>query len=213
MFRDEKGQSAQAARNSSNERALWTVSIPLMGRASSHMALSESASPSGPSATTGPRGVTTTRSITSGAPLTRITSSRTSQGTKPSPWRTLRPSSPNSSMNRSVVSTRPAVTPQAATSLCPAGMAGPPMKVAPDAAQPGVRTWARYQGGGRVGRRWGSLDRMGLPVDVLDGARAQLLEPPAYPVASRRAARSSESRSAATPWAAPGGDDTGWSTG
>ena len=54
---------------------------------------------------------------------------------------------------------------------------------------------------------------MGLLVAVFVGARAQLLEPPAYPVAFRSDARSSDSRSATTPWAAPGGVDTGWSAG
>ena len=153
MFRDDRGQSAQAARNSSKERDLCIVSIPLTGGVSSQIALSDRASLSGPSATIGPLGVMTTRSITSSAPLTRMTSSRTPHGTKPSPCRTLRPSSPSSSKNRSVVSTSAAVTPQAATPLCPAGMAGPPMKVAPAAAHSGVRMCARYQCGGRVGRR------------------------------------------------------------
>ena len=99
---------------------------PRAGLASSQTARIDSAgelaSSAGPMM--GPRGVTSTSSMTGDLPRTSITSRRSSHGSNASPRRTLRPSGATSSMNRSTVSARPAVTPQAAMPLCPAPNAG-----------------------------------------------------------------------------------------
>ena len=79
--------------------------------------------------------------------------------------------------NRSELSTRPAVTPQATWPLNPAANPGLPANVAPAIAQSGVRMWARYHWiGGR--ERCGSLQTIGRPVAVRAGPIAQLFDPP-----------------------------------
>ena len=152
----------------------------MYGRALSHVAARETAPVPSASAglTIGPRGVTSTSSTTSALPLIRIVSLRTSQGTRSSPTLTLRPSGPISSRNRSVLSMRPTVTPQAAKPLWPARKPGPPMKQAPATDHPGVLTLARYHRGGTTGGRCGSLATMTRPLAVFEGAIAQALEPP-----------------------------------
>src|SRR5262249_17902155 len=84
-----------------------------------------------------------------GAPSrTAISSRTTGHGTKPPPCRTPRPSGLISSRNRSVLSTRPAVSPHAAKPLWPAGKAGAPAEEAPAAAHSGVGAVAGAQGRG-----------------------------------------------------------------
>ena len=127
----------------------------------------------------GPRGVTCTSSTASGCPFTGMISVAISHGRKvPSGWRTERPSGPIVSTKKSLLSVRPAVTPHAANPLCPMGKPGAPASVAPVTSQCGVRTCARYHGGGQVGARCGSLARSGLPDAVRAPATAQLFDPP-----------------------------------
>src|SRR5262249_49579108 len=156
---------------------------------------------------------TRTRSVTEGPPLTAMTSSRTGQGMKVSPWRTLWPPTPNSSRNRSVLSTSPAVSPQAAWALWATRNPGPPTKVAPATAPGGGRAAGGYGGaGGRAwgGGRWAGRGRRGA---VRLFASAQLLEPPPGLTTARKAATSSASRSTAAPAAWPGGAGTGCQAG
>lgn len=161
----------------------------------------------------GPRGVTTTMSSKSSAPLTAITSRRTSQGTKRSPSRTERPSGPISSTKRSVVSWWPAVIPHAEKPLWPAENAGCVTKQAPQMAHAGVRMWAKYHEAGSAGGRCGSLARMGRPVAVRAPATAQALEAPPAPAMRWNASRSAARRSRLLPARAPGGAETGSQSG
>src|SRR3990170_2447209 len=135
--------------------------------------------PSNAGPTTGPRSVSITVIVTGPLPFTSITSSRVSHGTSRSPRRTVVPSGPTSSTNRSVLSVSPAVIPHAACPLWPAAIEGAPGTEAPVTVHSGVCRWARYQWGGRRGARWGSFATSGLPLRVRDPAIAQLFDPPA----------------------------------
>lgn len=170
-------------------------------------------SPSAVRPTMGPRAVTSTGSRCGGCPLTLIVSSMILQGAKPDASRTLSPSSPICSKNRSELSASPKVTPQATCPLWPMGKAGSPLNVAPTRPHVGARTCARYQCGGSPGARWGSLARMGRPVAVFEGERAQPLEAGSMPTKPVSAARSRASASIAGPALRPGDTLTGCHSG
>ena len=136
-----------------------------------------------------------------------------SHGTKRDPSRTLTPSSPICSRKMSELSARPSVTPQATWPLWPTGKAGSPANEAPAKPHVGVRTWARYQCGGRVGTRWGSLARIGRLLAVFEGPTAQLLDARFTPTTSARAARSRARASAAGPAVMPSTALTGCHSG
>ncbi len=99
--------------------------------------------------------------------------------------------------------------PHAAVPLCAAANAGVPTNAAPATAHSGVRTCARYQCGGSVDARCGSLASRGLPVAVREALNAQLLEPPPNPAAALNVARSRSSACTAAPAVRATGKVTG----
>ena len=77
-----------------------------------------------------------TFSMTFSLPLTAMVSVTTGQGrNEPSASRTLAPSGPRVSRNRSVLSVNPAVTPHEQKPLCPMMTGGAPANVAPGHSQ------------------------------------------------------------------------------
>ena len=130
---------------------------------------------------TGPWRVVRIVSFTSAPPLTRIVSSRVSNGFGPSGVRYCAGLDGSIvSTNRSCVSVLAVVTPQAIWSFWPSSTIGAPGTVAPLTQPSGVTIRARYQRIGAPRPRCGSLARIGLPVTVREPETTHSFDAPRF---------------------------------